>query len=358
MRTQWQNCLKIAAVGAACAALFGCGGGGSGPTAATTPPNFTANCAGGVTKTSSVSQADADAQCAASSSIVGSIPVATYLAGSEELTGFTLLNSERSRCGFGQLAQSAQLDASAKASADWLQVNHYTGHIHVTGTPGFTGVTAQDRNASAGYSSTQYAEAFADATGTNAKTGYGQISVRGLLVAPYHMSSILGDAREVGVSIRNATDSASSYGPRVVSMYELASKDSAGPQLADPSAVMTYPCDGSTGVQPYLTGEDPNPVPGRNLSTSPLGTSLYIAVRRNSPLVIASASLTKIGDGTVVALRPAITWNNDPASLYRSHEAYIAADAPLDSNTVYQATVTGTNNGVAFSRTFTFTTGN
>ncbi len=357
MRTQWHNLLKAAALGASCAALFACGGGGGGTTPTATTVTFTSTCAGGATKTSTVSQADADSQCPTPSSIVGAVPASSYTAGSEELAGYSLINAERGRCGFGLLAQNTQLDASAKNSADWLQVNHYSGHVQAAGTPGFTGVTSRDRNSSAGYNSALYGEVLTDAVGSNTKAGSGELSVRYLLVAPYHMSTLLGDFRDVGVSIRNATDSGSTFGPRVISMYELGSQDSVGPQLADSSAVMTYPCDGSAGVRRALTGEDPNPVPGRDLSASPLGTSLYIAVRKGNALVISSAALIKVAGGVPVTLRPVITWNNDPHGEYRSHEAYVAADAPLDPSTAYQATITGTNNGVAFSRTFTFTTG-
>ncbi len=358
MRTQWHNMLKATALVASCAALFACGGGGGG---GTTPPpttvTFTSTCPGGTTKTSSVSQADADAQCATPASVVSVVPAATYSAGSEELAAYTLLNAERARCGFGLLAQNSQLDASARASADWLTFNNYNGHIQVAGTPGFTGITAQDRNATAGYSSSNAWESWSDVSGTNSKAGEGQLGVRGLLIAPYHVASMLSDAKDVGVSIRNANDSASTYSPRVVSMFELSYKDASGPQVLDASAVVTFPCEGSTGVQPALTGEDPNPVPGRNLATAPLGSSLYIAVRRNNTLVISSASLVKVATGSPVTLRAVVSAGNDPHGLYRSHEAYIAPDAPLSANSSYQATVTGTNNGVAFSRTFTFATG-
>jgi uncharacterized protein YkwD len=357
MTHQRQSLFRIAAIASCCAALFACGGGGGGGTTPVTTTTFTAACPGGATKTSTVSQADADAQCASAASIVTSVPASTYAAGSEELAAYTLLNAERARCGFGLLAQNGQLDTSARASADWLQINNYNGHIQVAGTPGFTGVTNRDRNAAAGYTSSNAWESWADVSGTNARAGEGQRGVRGLLIAPYHMPAMLSDAKDVGVSIRSATDSSSTNGPRVITMVELAYKDADGPQVLESQAVVTFPCDGSTGVQPSLTGEDPNPVPGRNLATSPLGSSIYIAVRRNNTLVITSASLTKVSTGTPVALRATVGYGNDPYGQYRSHEAYIAPDAPLSPNSSYQATLTGTNNGVAFSRTFTFTTG-
>lgn len=357
MRPRWHNLLKAAALGASCAALFACGGGGGGTAPTATTTTFTSTCSSGGTKSSTVSQADADAQCPLPSTIVGAVPAATYSAGSEELAAFTLLNAERSRCGFGLVAQNSQLDISARSSADWLTANNYGGHIQAAGTLGFTGVTSQDRNAAAGSSSSNARESYTDVSGTNSKTGEGQRSIRDLLVAPYHMIAMLSDSRDVGVAVRNATDTASVFGPRVISMFEFSSKDSAGPQALDSTAVATYPCNGSSGVAHSLTGEEPNPVPGRNLATSPLGTSLYIAVRRNNVLIVSSATLIKVTGGATMTLRPVVTSGNDPYSTFGAHEAYIAADTPLSSNTAYQVTVTGTNNGLPFSRTFTFTTG-
>lgn len=111
-----------------------------------------------------------------------------------------------------------------------------------------------------------------------------------------------------------------------------------------------------------LDNETPNPVLGRDLATNPLGSSVYIAVHEGQTLAITSASMIKVTTGASVALRPAVTSANDPyapcaSGCYKSHEAYIAADAPLDANAQYQVTVNGTNDGTAFSRTFSFTTG-
>jgi hypothetical protein len=79
-------------------------------------------------------------------------------------------------------------------------------------------------------------------------------------------------------------------------------------------------------------------------------------------LVITSALVTG-PDGAAVTLRTPITSLNDPnitngVSYFNTNEAFISADAPLVALTSYQVTITGTNNGVAFSRSFSFTTGN
>ena len=124
--------------------------------------------------------------------------------------------------------------------------------------------------------------------------------------------------------------------------------------------VATYPCDGVTGVNFQLRGEIPNPVPGRNLSTNPIGTPILIKVRNGNPLTVTSAAMINVATGAVVVLRPPVTRDNDPngvAGGFGPGEAYVAPDAPLERGTQYQVTVAGTNNGVAFSRSFRFTTG-
>ncbi|MDO8267177.1 MAG: CAP domain-containing protein [Moraxellaceae bacterium] len=352
-------------------ALFGCGGGGGGGDSTTGTPvatSYTATCAGGTTTTSASSVADAAAQCPVVpivSSLVTSVPVATYAALSEELAAFNLLNAERGRCGFGLLAQNTQLDTAAKGHADWQLVNNYRGHYQTTGTQLFTGATPEDRITVAGYgdvSTFSAADEISTVLGTSVNLGMGGNQTRVLLNAPYHMKGLLGNFRDIGIAVRNSVDTASTYGPRVVVQFNLAHKASDGPQQFTSGDVQTYPCEGSRDIKPSLNNETPNPVPGRNLATNPLGSSVYIAVREGQTLAITSTGMINVATGASVLLRPAVTSANDPyapcaSGCYKSHEAYIAADAPLDANTKYQVTVSGTNNGTSFSRTFTFTTG-
>ena len=120
--------------------------------------------------------------------------------------------------------------------------------------------------------------------------------------------------------------------------------------------IQTYPCNQSVGVNRQLTNKSPNPVPGRDLSANPIGTPIYIATRGGTPLTIATASLKETISNTAVVLRTPITASNDPHIAYKTNEGYVAPDAPLKALTQYTVTVTGTANGAAFSKTFSFTT--
>lgn len=316
------------------------GGGGGGGTPTTTSP------------TTSVVPATTTSATPASSA-------------TEELAAFNLLNAERTRCGFGAMARNSQLDAAAKAHADYQIRNNLLTHDEdaVQYPTGFTGATPAARVAAAGYLSaggvTDEIAAFFG--GTASKTGLGEAGVRGLLGAPYHLRGLMAGYRDVGVSVRASTDWGTSQ-PAVYLQINAAYKADVGPQLLGTGDVATYPCEGSSGISEQLDNETPNPIPGRNLAINPLGAVVYVSLREGRTLIISSSAMTEVSTSRAITLRPPITSANDPYSpctdgCYKKHEAYIAADAPLKTNTAYRMQISGSNNGTPFSRTFTFTTG-
>ena len=112
----------------------------------------------------------------------------------------------------------------------------------------------------------------------------------------------------------------------------------------------------------HLTNETPNPVPGRDLRTSPLASTVYIAAREGNRNVITSAAMTRAATGETVVLRTPVTEANDPygpcqTGCFESQQTYIVPDAPLQPDTAYSVSVSGTNNGRALSRNFIFSTG-
>lgn len=328
------------------AALTACGGGGGADTAGT-----------GGGKANSVGSATY-----AGSSLVTSVPPATYSAvtQTEEQAAFTYLNAERSHCGFGVLAHNRELDATAQGHSDWQLRNDTQAHYQVLGTPGFTGVTPMDRATAAGFGAgTSYGvgEVIMGRTGDNTKLNFGVFSVRGLLNAPYHEAGLLAGTREVGISVRNGGDIGLMSGTRVVTTINTAFRFPQGMQLMSSSDIQTYPCEGSTGIDRMMQGETPNPVPGRDLYAKPLGSSIYIGVRYGQTLSIANASMVKASTGAAVQLRAPMTATNDPHGHINGHEALVSADAPLAPNTPYLVTINGSNNGITFSRSFTFVTG-
>ncbi|HEY1228700.1 MAG TPA: hypothetical protein VGF26_15410, partial [Ramlibacter sp.] len=252
-----------------------------------------------------------------------------------------------------------KLDAAARAHADYQLVNDLFSHEEDAAShpSGFTGATMVERYAFQGYTNLGGAiDEISGVTGSADKTGFGVRGMRNLLNAPYHLQGLMAGMRESGVAVRSSSDTGTGP-PRVVLQWNGAYTLSAGPQTLRAEDVLTYPCEGASGVDRQLTNETPEPVPGRDLRASPLGTSVYVATRTGNTMLLSTAAMTNTRTGAPVTLRPAVTVTNDPQRAYGRNEAYVAADAPLDANTAYQVTITGSNNGATFSRTFTFTTG-
>ena len=374
--------------------LAACGGGGG--NGSVTPgalnvvaTTFEASCADGTKPTSTVSMDEARGKCVGHGGTdtiempcidpvsktfstchtkIGPIvndplPVAsTYAADSEELAAFNLLNKERSWCGFGTLKQNAALDQAAKNHADWQNFNLYFSHFESPLYPDkFTANAPYDREVLAGYVfglGGSGSEAFVNWPFSVTKKGKGTESVRGLLNAPYHMRGILEGYQDVGVAVRDSVD-VNKTTNTAVAQYQFAYTSSKGIASQTSSEVRTYPCEGTTGTDYKLTAEEPNPVPGRDLRTNPLGGSVLVQLRYGNKLAFTSATMTQVsgdGAGTAVTLRDPVTSANS-GNAFLSHQGYIVADAPLLPNTAYQVLINGTNNGTAFSRQFTFTTG-
>lgn len=297
--------------------------------------------------------------------------VTTAAAVEEDAVAFQRLNAERASCGFGTLARNASLDAAAKAHADYQAFHGIVDHLENASTMpvGFSGTLPSDRVLAKGYAPRladigPVADEITALLGTSDKTGMGESGVRALLNAPYHLRGLMSGYRDVGLAVRGSTDVGSSK-PSVYLQINAAYLRSAGEQPFPAAEVRTYPCEGVTGVNYRLTNESPNPVPNRDLAVNPLGSSVYVTVRPGNTLVVSSATFTQVSTGQTVVTRAPIGGRNDPVNpngrcaegCFTTSEAYVAADAPLQPNTAYRVNLVGSNNGAAFTRQFTFTTG-
>ena len=356
--------LQLSLVMAGVVLITGCGGGGGSDSASATPALAPAPTPAATVPVPvappAVSAVKADPENA---SLVVAALDANYVAGIEEATTFQLLNQERSRCGFGKLTQNAALDKAALAHASWVNQNALVSHIETKGTPGFTGEQVFDRVVAAGYANTTidmaHEEGTVESGNAVAKTGVGTRGMRRLLSGPYHANGLLGSSRDVGVAAVLSDVGTTKWAGL---WLKLSSTVNAGPQLIAGTDVVTYPCDGTTGTAFALTNETPNPVPGRDLLAKPLGQPVMVRLRDGHQLTIASARMTEVATGVEIPMRPPITSANDPTSpcrvgCFQSNEGYVIPDVSLKATTAYRVAISGTNDGKAFSRTFTFTTG-
>lgn len=357
-------------------ALAACGGGGGGgggglalsaatPSSSTTAntnttPATTPSATPASTSTTTTTSTTTSTSTTLPSEVVTTAQTSTYAAASEAATAFALLNSERQACGFGTLAQNSKLDSAATSFSTYLLANNYAGHYEDAGKPGYTGNSPLDRATSAGYNAAFIADLNTEITGVSDITGKGVFSIRSLLSAPYHLTDFIAPYREIGISILSSdtVGSTATYGKRSIEQYDLATATGATNQVPSGDAVLSYPCDGVLGTFFELVNESPSPVPGRDLMANPLGQPVALEVREGQTITIASAKMN-VGDanGAAVALRTPMTSSNDPNNVLKANQALVIPDVALQKSTAYYVAITGTNDGVNFTKTFTFTTG-
>jgi uncharacterized protein YkwD len=288
----------------------------------------------------------------------------TYPGGSEELAAYNTLNNARTTCGFGGLNQNTQLDTAAQDHNNYLAVNNQYGHFQDPALAGFTGVTAQERGAAAGYSDQlSFGESLTYSENNTVKVGSGQKQMVVLLSAPYHLRDLVDLHREVGIKVTSSGPTGSgadvivsaSFSSAIRLAVSLSSRSAYPVQRQSSTDVLTYPCAGITGTAYRLVDESPNPVTPRNLATNPIGQPILVQVLLGRTLVITSATVT--GPSGPVALLPVMTAANDPNGRLTPNLAMIMPDLPMLPNTSYAVVINGTNNGVAFTRSFSFSTG-
>jgi uncharacterized protein YkwD len=326
--------------------LAGCGGGGDGTAPATT---------------STTTQAPTPAVDVYSYEP----PAPTYAPGSYELTAFNLLNAERSRCGFGKLKQSVKLDQAAHNHAQWIMLNNWaTSHTEQPGTPGFTGVTPADRAAVVGYDG--YVGELAGAVSKDESTtgDFGEAWIRGLLSTPIHGIVLVSNnyGSDVGIGLVASPDPFWSLQRAATLVPGTLKSDAAadaqrGVSAYAPGEVKTYPCEGTTGIWTKFTGENPNPIPGRNLTTNPTGGAIMVLSAPGTTLKLGSSTLIHIASGASVPMRAGVTDGVGSVMNLGSDKGFYLPDVPLAPNARYQFTFSGTVDGKPFTKTFSFETG-
>lgn len=334
--------MKLAALLActfAVLSLAACGGGGSSTGGQTTPPATLLPAPGSPP----------------APSIQTSVPPPTYAPASIELAAFRVLNQERQRCGVGLLAQNAALDVAAVGQALYQVMRQlegrFGGHDQVPGMAGYVAATAADRARLAGYPGTAVGEdlGYFRPDLPNDVTGEGL--VRGLLATVYHQSSLMDGFRDVGLSV-GVPDKAPPATRFPVIAMNLGYLDAVGKQ--DPNAVITYPCEGTSGIQPAMAGENPDPFAGLGFTAnSGVGHPIMVRGATGSIVKLISANLAA-GSRTV----PVVLYHatDDKNGLLRPYQAFVIPRETLQAGATYQVNLAGTVNGEAFSRSFTFTT--
>ena len=337
-------------------ALTGCGGGGGG--SGDTLPVVTA---GGV--------APVDIN---TSTLV--IPASTYAPGSAEAGGWTVLQSARVLCGFGVLRQDSRLDAAALAHAKYLTSEAMTSpgflsHEETnTNNPNYSGRFPWDRTLQKTYGD-QVAEIL-ESISVTYNTGNppvslsmaqrGAFSMINLLNTVYHQQGAMFDGLDVGFGADLRT-AASGTSRRDEYRFGSLNGFQTHYQIFGAGQVATYPCQGSTNVPTAFAPafESPNPFPAMTSALQVVGPPIYLKADFPQVLTLTSSSISSAG---VAVPTTVLTHANDPARDSRDnpfigrHEAFVVPTVALAPNTVYQVSLAGTVNGLAFNRSFTLRT--
>lgn len=320
---------KLTAISVA-ATLVACGGGSGGggsPTGSVTPGEISVV---------------PPAPPVVDTGIVTSVPLPTYAAGSGEKAAYDVLNAARSRCGFGLLAQSSNLDVAAAAQTKYSETNGVLEHTQEPTKPDFYGQGANDRLLKAGYAFSNLSESLTGMKYDNNLTPaqLGDFAVRNLLAAPYHAIDMMRGYRDVGISVGSFFTTLN---------YGVAK----GKELQQSSDVRTFPCEGTTETVANTSRESPNPFPSEGQSAI---WGQPIMISGASDLRIVSATIT--GPSGSVAIR-AIYGNggtNDAVGVFTKDRA-VVIPFDLKTNSTYSVSIKGTNKGADFTREFSFSTG-
>lgn len=307
---------------------------------------------GGDGGTSSSSNDASGGNSAPSQTVPGTLPTPQYPSGSAQLAAFTLLNQYRTQCGFPVLQQNTVLDQAAQAHAKYMGLNNLVSDTETPGQPGFTGVSYGDRAVAAGFIRTANT---AGASGGNTATSSsfspvasGMQSIYSLVAGVYHSGVVLSPVTVIGIGEYESQQSSSGYtwvnSSQTITLSNLQN-------LVISNAPLTFPCAGVTAAPYMSSGETPTPP---NVSASGWGTPVVVMGNASDAIALQTASITGPAGAVNVQILNA---SSDPNKEIQPYEAVAYPTSPLQPNTQYSVTLTGTVNGTPFTRSFTFTTG-
>lgn len=297
------------------ALLTACGGGGGGSAASVTP----------VTPASTLPTE----------------PGAPSVTGDAALDGFNWINYRRQLTGLAPLARNALLDKAALDHSNYQRINNTITHDQISGKPGFTGVTLADRLKNAGYTLVG-PSAIGEVISAAADTS-GFYHAEELISAIYHRFVIFEPVfREAGIG----TAAGNGY---TYFTADFAASGGYGPGLGR-GKLAVYPAASQARVALnfFSDSELPDPVPNQNEVGYPISVHADIS----STLTVLSFTVRPRG-GSDLSVRLLARASD------KETPVYAAAIVPLNvlkAATVYDVTFTGTVDGVAANRSWSFTT--
>lgn len=328
--------------------VTGCGGGGGGEGTSSTP----------------VATAPAPAPTEPIASPIESAALQTavapsYATDSYQAGAFRRLNEFRLSMGLGPLNQNMKIDDAAVNHQNYVRLNSSGADAHheIAGNPGFTGINPLDRETFAGYPAVIAGEVIAFSN--NLSKGEG-MAIDNLINSVYHRNVMMNQSLTAVGMAAESQDS-----PLYIDMGATMFQRNAGDYVG------VYPIDHQTGV--WLTHglESPNPFYQEIEATqenmcAKTSSPISIATENSTILTVTSYTVTEAGQATSLDARLITKATSAQDNTYlRSNVAFLIGKAPFKANTSYTVhfvgkatgSVTGTKNGMAIDKTWTFTTG-
>ncbi len=310
--------------------LASCGGGGGSdaPASAASPTAVAVTPAAVTTST-------------ATASAIGG-PGAPQATGDTATDGLNWFNYRRQMLGEPLLARTVSIDTAAQGHSRYQQLNDLITHDQIQGKPGFTGATVGDRLTAAGYRFARNSYAYGEViSSTSDQSGFN--AAEELIAAIYHRFAIFEPLfRQAGAG------SAVSNSGRTYFTVDMTA-DGLTPALGKGN-FLVYPADQQRSLPTKFDSdfESPDPIPNRNT----VGYPVSIHADITSTVTVGSFSIAPRG-GT--ALPATILQHGTDIHTPASAAALIALDV-LAPGTAYDVQFTGTVDGVAASRNWSFTT--
>lgn len=269
-------------------------------------------------------------------------PGAPTATGDTALDGFNWFNYRRAGIGLSTLARNVRLDTAAAGHSNYLRLNNTVSHDQAAGNPGFTGATLENRITAAGYTLTR-PYAFGEViSAAGDRSGF--YHAEELITAIYHRFVILEPVfKEMGTG---ASTSGSNY---TYFTADFAASAGYGPGLGR-GRVASYPGDGQVMVPTTFLSdtESPDPVPNQNAVGYPVSVHADIS----SSITVGSFTI-KPRNGAALTTRLLSSATDTHTS---GHVAAIVPLTTLSANTVYDVSFSGNVDGVAVTRSWSFTT--
>ena len=260
--------------------------------------------------------------------------------------GRAWLNYRRSQVGMSMLAENPKIDLAAQGHSDYQRINNVVTHVQTAGKQGFTGAQLQDRLSNAGYTIIG-ANAIGEVISAS-KSGSGFYMAEQLITAIYHRFVIFEPVfKEIG------SGSATTSAPYIYFTADFAANNGYGAGLAA-GTVAVWPFNGQIDVPASFNSdlEEPDPAPNQGV----VGYPVSVHINLTSTLAVQSFTIRAHGSSTDLSTRLLSKATDPNMAANASAAAAIIPSSALAAGTTYDVSFTGTVDGAAVSKNWSFTT--